>query len=278
MGGKIKLEISDHNFSGKISPQHELSILIGVGSLSYCIIDEQRQLLLLRDLDYSSSQALSDLFLQDEYLRQQYRSIRAGIASSIFTLIPNRLYNIAEKRAYLQQIVPIEDSVDIRTDEIPPLSVVNVYAEQRDILDIIRKYLPGSKIFHITTSILNGLLSQNTAAKGTTLFLHVHTGKLIVTLFQEKSLQFINLFNYQSAKDFLYYVMLVFDQFSLTPEEVTTYISGQLIKESEIYPLLHRYIRNLHFLPSPDFIKFGQKWKEQPGHFFFDLFSLTLCN
>ncbi|MDX1941996.1 MAG: DUF3822 family protein, partial [Saprospiraceae bacterium] len=253
------------------------SILIGVGSLSYCIIDQQ-QLVFLRDLTYSSPQALGDLFLQDEYLRQSYQHIRVGIASGIFTLVPNRLYNMAEKRAYLQQIVMIENTIDVRTDEVRSLSVINVYAEQREVLDTVLKYLPGSKIFHISTAILNGLFLQNMSSKGSMLFLHVHADKLIVTLLHEKSLQFINLFNYQSAKDFLYYVMLVFDQFNLAPEEITTYISGQLVKESEVYPMLHRYIRNLNFLPSPDFIKFGPKWKEQPGHFYFDLFSLTLCN
>ncbi|MBK7873861.1 MAG: DUF3822 family protein [Saprospiraceae bacterium] len=54
------------------------------------------------------------------------------------------------------------------------------------------------------------MLSQKYSRKGTTLLLHVIIGKLIWDLFQEKSLQFINLFNYQSAKDFLYYVMLRF--------------------------------------------------------------------
>ncbi len=278
MGGKIKLQISEDNIAGRINLQCELSILIGVDSLSYCIIDQQRQVLLVRECDLSGFKQLGDFFLQDEYLRQSYQNVRTAMVSPYFTFVPNRLYNTAEKRTYLQQISPLSNDMDVRSDEIKSLSVTNVYAIQRDRLDTVRKYLPNSKICHITTALLHGLLSKSKVDTGHSVHIHLNSSRLTMILLDGQSLQFINSYNYQSAKDFLYYVMLVFDQFKLNPEEIPAFVSGHLIKDSEIYPLLHRYLRQLNFISPPDFLNIGKNWKDQPPHLFFDLFSVSLCN
>lgn len=278
MGGKIKLQISETNFADRINPQCELSILIGMDSLSYCISDSQRQVLLIRECDLSGFKQLGDFFLQDEYLRQTYQNVKTVIISTIFTFVPNRLYNTAEKRTYLQHVTPLKEDMNVRSDELKLLSVTNVYAIERDRLDTIQKYLPGSKVFHVTTALLQGLLSKSSPEGGQVVHIHIHSGGMTLVLLDGKSLQFVNSFLYQSAKDFLYYVMLVFDQFKLNPEETPAYISGHLIKDSEIYPLLHRYLRKLDFISPPDFLNIGNIWNDQRPHFFFDLFSISLCN
>ncbi|HMO38718.1 MAG TPA: DUF3822 family protein [Saprospiraceae bacterium] len=276
MGRKVIFEIATDNIAGKVNPQCELSILVGMGSLSYCITDAQQQLLLLRDYDTSDFKVLGEFFLQDEYFRQSYRAIRIAVAAPAFTFLPARLYNPAEKTTYLQHLTATDREMAFRNDDIKTLAATNVYALRRDTVETLQKHLPGARIFHIATAITAGLLAHEAlAAHTTSLHIHIHEGKLFLLLLHKKELQFVNVFSYQSARDFLYYVMLVFDQFKLDPEETPAFIAGQLIKDSEIYPLLYRYIRQLQFLPMPAFIQNGDKLREP--HLYFNLFGVTRC-
>ena len=93
-------------------------------------------------------------------------------------------------------------------------------------------------------------------------------------LLKDGNLMFINTFQFQSSKDFIYYVLLLFDQFDLKQEEVNLMLSGQLIKDSEIYRLLFRYIKKVNFIQHPSFISFGPKMKTKPSYYYFDIFSL----
>ncbi|MFN7116397.1 MAG: DUF3822 family protein [Saprospiraceae bacterium] len=276
MGKKINFEIVEDQFVRQISPQNELSILLGVDSLSYMISSPQRQALLLRDFQLTDGQsAFLDLIAQDEYLHAAYRAVRIAAVSPFFTLVPERLYNPDEKSVYLQDMANISYAKDIRADELRTAQARLVYALPQEITNLVQKQLTGGQLFHAVTAFLSGLLHLGNAPATPTLYLHINSNWLLAALIEHKKLLFVNTFHYQNAKDFLYYVLLVLDQYNLTPEVTPTFITGQLIEQSEIYPLLRRYLRTLQFLPSPDFLQFGTKWQQQPTYFYFNLFGLT---
>lgn len=271
----VRLEIIEDQFSKYATNQNELSILIGMDSLSYIVTNANRDVLLLRECALAGT-ALGDFFLTDEYLRLSYKNIKAAIFAPTFTFIPDRLYNIAERQTYLQQITSFDTRMDVRADNLPAIKANNVYAVEPDRLDTVRKYTGGGKIFHATTALLQSLIAFN-EKRGRTVFIHVTDGKLILTLLEGANLLFSNVFSYQSAKDFLYYVMLIFEQFKLAPEEVAAYASGQLLEDSEIFQTVQSYLNKLSFLPLPHFLNFSQKWQQHQPHFFADLFGLTQC-
>ena len=271
----VRLEIIEDQFSKYTTNQHELSILVGVDSLSYMVTNPQHHVLLLRECTLAGT-PLSDFFLQDEYLRLSYQRVKAAISSPVFTFVPTRLYNPAERRAYLQQVATLTDDMDARADDLPTVKATNVYAIERNRLDTIRKFASSGKIFHAATSLLQHLLLIN-EKKGKRLFIHVYEGKLTLLLLENAHLLFVNEFSYKSAKDFLYYVMLVFEQFKLAPEEVPACATGQLVENSEVFQMVKRYIYRLEMLSLPPFLHFSEKWQQHQPHFFADLFGLAQC-
>jgi hypothetical protein len=194
--------------------------------------------------------------------------------SPTFTLVPERLFNPSERRTYLQEIATLNYEVEVRADALTSASAQLVYAAKHQLMDDISKELPNAKITHATTALIAGLLARQNVPTSPVLYLQIYPGWLVAVLIEGKNLLFANIFNYQSAKDFLYYVLLLFDQYQLAPEETPVYITGQLIENSEIYPLLQRYLRSLRFLPAPDSLRLGTKLKQQPAHFYFNLFSI----
>lgn len=275
---KLNFELVEDQFAKQISPQNELSILLGSDSLSYVITNPQRQILLLRDYQLTTNTGQVDYanaIEQDEYLRAAYRNVRVAAVSPLFTLVPERLYNPEEKRTYLQEIANLSYDKDIRTDELRAAQARVVYALPQNASSLMQKQWMSGQLFHAVTAFVTGLLRLVKTPTTPVLYLQVYAGWLVAALVEGKNLLFVNTFNYQNAKDFLYFVLLIFDQYKLTPEETPVSITGQLIEQSEIYPLLRRYIRTVQFIPPPDFLQFGAKWQQQPTYFHFNLFSLT---
>lgn len=278
MGKKLNFDLIEDQFAKQISPQNELSILLGVDSLSYMITNPQRQILLLRDYQLtpdSSQTEYANVVKQEEHLQAAYKKVHVAAVSPIFTLVPERLYNPTEKRAYLQEITSLSYDKDIRADELSVAQARVIYTLPQYLTSLVQNQWMGGQLFHAATAFVSGLLRRNSTSATPVLHLQIYAGWLVAALVEGKNLLFVNTFHYQNAKDFLYFVLLVFDQFKLAPDETPVSISGQLIEQSEIYPLLRRYIRTVQFLPPPDFLQFGTKWQQQPTYFYFNLFGLT---
>jgi len=273
---KPQVDISEDVFHRQMTAQSELSILVGMDTLAYLVTNAQRKVQLLRTYAIPTENGgLTDILEQDEFLKLPYQQVRAAVVSPIFTLVPERLYNPVERRTYLQEIAPLTYETDVRMDELSALQARLVYGAPNKTLDAITKQLPNAKISHATTALIAGLLARPNAPTSPVLYLQIYDGWLVAIVLEGKNLLFANTFHYLAAKDFLYYVLLIFDQYKLTPEETPVYISGQLYENSEIYPLLQRYVRSLRFLPAPDFLQLGTKLQQQPTYFYFNLFGMV---
>ena len=254
-------------------------------SFSYMVTDGQQQVLVLRDysLDEKASPeqrlaALPDLFSSDSFLRSTYRNIRIGYFNDGVTFIPARLFNPVEKKAYLEHLTTVGPEMQVRTDDLVHFGVKTVYLMERTAEDLLYRYFAGGRIFHQHSVFLSGLWETELSGEKDRLFVNVHAGSMQVVLLRGRQLGLANFYPYGSAKDFLYYLMLVFDQLKLDPEETPLFLTGHLIKDSEIYRLLYRYVRHLQFLNPPAFLKLGPKLSEHPRYFYFDLLSLVFCS
>ena len=102
------------------------------------------------------------------------------------------------------------------------------------------------KPIHATAYFFAKIWQKNKTGAG--IFLNIKQRQVHIVVFEGADFVFSNIFAFESANDFVYYILLVYDQFKLKPEIDPVYISGQVVKESEIYKLLYRYVRNIHML------------------------------
>lgn len=283
--GKIKLEIIEESFSRKLSTSYELSILLGMDSFVYMVNDGQQRVLALKDFSFEAPadpvQNLVDQLIlltgEDKYLRLPHRNIRIGLSNHKTAILPDRLYNEAENKVYLKELTKVTPDQEVKSDRLAALDAHSVYAVDHSLIDVLRRYFPGARVFNLSTALLLGFHKYAVMNPAYQAYVHVRPGELFICLFKGGDLQFANSFSYQSARDFLYFIMLVYEQFELQAEETPLFISGRLVKDSEIYKLLHRYVLHLSFLQPPAFFQFGPKLNNQPGYFYFDLFCLMLC-
>ena len=106
----------------------------------------------------------------------------------------------------------------------------------------------------------------------------MHSERFEVLVINSGKLTFYNTFAYQTAEDFIYYLLFVFEQLKLNPETANVELLGELEKSSAVYQLLYKYIRNIKFGARPDAFDYSFKITSLPKQYYYSLFSQFLLN
>ncbi|MEO1624792.1 MAG: DUF3822 family protein, partial [Bacteroidota bacterium] len=284
MGTIGRQELVDTKFSEQSTSVYNLSVLAGTDRLSYFVQDSQHTVILLRSYDFPErgpsndfAEKIRNVYLQDEWIRLPYKRISFGLLDPIATLVPGRLYQKGMERAYLEAMSQLADSDNLHADFVEPLGLYNAYRVPKGVQELIQKSFEGARLYHHHTALLLAFYKLAASRSGHRMFLNIRQQWVQIAVFDQRDLLFCNAFQFQSGKDFIYYVMLTFDQLGLKPEVVPVVLSGQITAQSENYRLLYRYIRHLTLVQKPDYLQFGSAFDQLPPHFFFDLYSLQLC-
>ena len=279
--GKISRQIVEDTYAKRQSTNQELSILIGMDSFAYIITGENREVEMIREFEIEATRIerivaeIQTIIDEDKPLNLPYKRIRMAYTGSIVTIVPDRLYDREKRPQYLQQLTQVEEHYEFRSDRLETIEAQNVYALEEELGVFLRTSYPGTLFFHLSTVLFNQLHPFTSNKNGYNLFVNVRGRNLNIFLFQKDTLVFSNSFQYQASKDFVYFIMLVFDQFELDSHKIPIYLSGQIIEQSEIYKLLFRYVKHIQFLPKLSTHRFGAKLQEIEPHLFFDLISLA---
>ncbi len=279
----ISFELTEPSFDKKKTTEYELSVLLGAYSLSYCIIDKTNRVLSVVKCDFPEdsedkgyADRLETVILRNVQLQQPYRTIYVGVFNLTSTLVPTRLYNEEENATYLEKMLPLTGEYEVRTDSLTTAGAEHVYALEDSLSKVLKSYFGGAEIIHSSTALYKGVRRLAQENEGKCIFLNVRQEAIQITFFDNGELVFYNAFTYSSSKDFIYYVMLIYDQFGLKPDTTPIHLSGELMEDSEVYHLIYRYIRHLKLVEPPEWIELSGQWVNRPQYWFYDLFCLGL--
>lgn len=274
----MTISYTDKGFSKATAQRATLSILLGVDSVVYGAIDGNGHLLHARFVTRLSgdtpglSSILRRVETVDPALGYGYADTRIGVDSFYLTLTPQRLVEAGQDRLFLQQQTPLPDDLYIGHTVVGDGQLRLSYgfpAALKVWLD--RRYATAAPLpFGAVLLDAAARLGPNTQR----LHLHVQDQRAHLTFYDEAQLFYHNRFPFQTAKDFLYYTLLIYDQFDLDPNEVPIYLSGTVLPEGELYRLLYRYVRHLHLAAPPEGVSFGEDWNPTTAHVFYPLLAM----
>jgi hypothetical protein len=194
------------------------------------------------------------------------------------TLVPQKLYKKEENWTYLSSLTQLSrEEVEVKADYIPALDAFHLFAVEKPLHSSLNELIKPPRLHHVSSGLLEGWARLAKEKDGPQIYLHVFDRFFLAAYFERSELIFANHFTFRTSKDFLYFTMLIFDQFRLAQEKVPVYMAGLILPDSEIYNLVHRYVKELHFLPAPTFLNFSPQFEVIPEHQYYDLFSLKLC-
>lgn len=272
--GVIRYDITEDNFAENKLPLCELSILAGVDSSSYLIVDDENQMNALRAVVHDKD---DEWWKEDDRLKHSYRKTRLAWLSERFTIIPARLYDGDKRRKYLSSLTSLKDSDAVLADAIPELDVFLVYALDGDKLSDWRRAFIGCRFYHLLTPILHQLALHNKQQLAPVVYAYFRDSLLVVVAIENGQLRFCNAFTCKAANDFLYFLLLAYEQCKWSPASVHLQLIGELTEDAAIYKLFYRYFKKMNFAKLPSEVANKKTNTEQlDEHIFYDLFSLQL--
>lgn len=275
---KHLFSFQDENLSTERAARGALHLIVGVDGLSVLASSAENQLLGLTAVQNTEKKAehqyfeadLQGILREQRLLAYSFGTVRAGIFVPMATLVPNRLFSPQDCSKYFQLLQPGKQEMIYGYEELSGFDCHLVWAAPQQFQYFTNRYQPR----HLAGILIRSFHTL-ASANGYSIFLNIRGHYAQITVFEQRRLVFYNTFEFNKPADLLYFVLLVFDQFRLNPEQVPLHVSGALLKDSDHYNILYKYIRNLEFLtPKKPAGLLPKGENTLPDHFWFDLLSL----
>lgn len=266
--------------SGAINTYGSSLLLLSENNyLTYCIINEDGQYELLREYKMTPGEKFTDfhrgILASDEYLGNAFKSVSIGISNKRMVLVPGVVFNREESVRYLESSAPVWSTDEVKADYLEKQDIHMVYAFRSVIYQAYRNAFPNMKLENALSSYIKQLETIISVHDlGYKVFVNALHDTLYIVVYRNRQLSYANVYEFSTAEDFLYYIMLIYKEFHLDPGSVPTYLSGKLDSNSTLHDLLKRYIREPAFieeLSEPTLVI-----DSLPAHVYFDLSSLDL--
>jgi len=268
------------------SENYKLSIQLSLDGFSFSIFNEaQNKFLSIESVVFHNVKnaenfctLFEDYFQNHSWLNLSFKRINILFESSNSTLIPTPLYDEKEKQNYTKLNFTLTDDQEIRTDKLANVDAYKLYSVPGQVIKLLNKLFPGYLIHsHAGILIESLLISNKNQPQYKRCFVNVRNSYLDIIITDGSKLLYYNAFNYKTKEDFIYYLIFVLDQLKLNPEEIELVLSGYIDKNSKLFELVYKYVRNVSFPQLAASYKYSYIFNDIPAHHYFNLLNLYMC-
>lgn len=272
------LHLKDEKFNPAQSREMELLIKITPKRISYAIVsDRENSLLLLYDAPIAQSveDDLSDLLINNDYLRLPFAKIKASVQTLNFTFIPLQYYTRDNMSGY-EQIIQASDDTKTFVSTINAESVNCVIALEMNTIAPLIGAFSLLRLLSQAEPLIQGGLKVKSALRDK-LVLQFNEDSFEVYAHIADKFVLYNLYAFENAEDFNYYLILVMQQLAIDADKTSIILAGDITTEDANYKRIEKYFSNISFADSSEFTTFSTHFNSIPKHKYFSLISLLLC-
>ena len=266
-----KTILADSSFdSNQISNLH-LSIELSYSSLSYCIIDTQKYRCLLLSSQKLETDNLLEIFSNDDYLSQNFKSKSISFVNFANTLVPFELYEKEDKENLFALNHELNDEV-LLEDNLRE-EIINLHAVPKLFFQTIKNILPEAALRSQSSILINNFTNLN--LKVETMFLYLKDSFVNIVVTKGKNLLFQNKFNYVTKEDLLFYVLFSIQELNFSNEDINTIVYGNVTEDE--FSILYDYIRNIKYGNKLKDISCSNEFNSIENHCYSILYRQFLC-
>ncbi|MDD4848735.1 MAG: DUF3822 family protein [Bacteroidales bacterium] len=282
----------DENLKEFNCNQNILSILYSQDGFSFAIYQKEKNKFLA--LEAQRINTLNKNIIGESFHRHLQAALKAEYENSLLatfkdhktvvnivanqsTLVPLSLFDEQQAASYLQlNYHQIEGSVKYEINNV--INAVCVYSVYESVIDFFKNTFSSIEIH----SLQNTLSSQFQKVdkknfEEIALYCYVEASQFFVNVFNEKKLIYSNQFRYQTSRDFVFYILSIYENLGLQPDTVPLIFSGDIFNDAEIWQLLWKYLRHIRYLKGNDSFSMSHTFNHFPPHQFFHLFNAVSC-
>lgn len=247
-------------------------------SIRYAIRDSRdNQLLLLFNQDIEADanmpESLRQLVREEEELLAKYRKISLLIRTPAFALRPESLETKDTDAEFLEFLFGLPYP-GARSEPLLQSGIKAIYHLPAELLGEIKSTFGPVEIRHSSAALLDHYFKLNSANGKSKVYAHLHQPFVELTLIKNGNLHYHNYFEFRSKEDLVYYILLLYEQWDLDREEIPLILSGDIMQDSSVYPLLYKYIASLQFARLPEALQCDEEYfGDLPLHRYVNLLS-----
>ncbi len=289
---QASVQYTDTEYNSEVHDKYRLSIQLRLDGFSFAIIDpERKQLMQLQDFKImkKSGQSVRDrwdhlqgYFLQ--FLNQQefhsatFQKTIISIDHKEYTLMPASLFSKGNENEQLLFNQSISYPFVSFSNTIPGTERKLISAIYKPLNIVLQDYFESASLQHSITVLQNEIYKAHKNKKlGQALYVYVSNHDMHLTAVDGEKLLMSNSFTFTSKEDFVYFILLAYDQLKINPEQDPIYFLGEISKSSPIYQICWQYIRHIHFISQTTGVFAGSSFDQMPIHQYYILIQSALC-
>lgn len=246
----------------------KLSIQVSLSGLSFCVIDTITSKIhtyqeLVFDTNLIIDEAIYKTFLEYPILKNKYDEVLVLHHNNLNTFVPKSLFDSESAASYLQYTNKVFENDDFVVDEILKFDMVNVHVPFTNINNLLLDQFATFNYKNSNSILVKKLLELSIGSVEKQIFAHVTATNFELVVVRNQELLFYNSFEYHTANDFVYYLLFTFEQLQLNPDTVLLQLLGNSTISDQTYKLAYKYIRNIEFLKTSNWVTSLDKTEEE---------------
>ena len=268
----------DEVFDAGKSSQYRLTIQFALDGLSYALLDTQSSRLIALECYHSEMLTDSHVLFRtlDQALEQKglnnkaFLSVTCIYDERINTLIPEPIFNDADKDKYLEFAFQIPDGYTIHSEKMASMPCFNVFVMPNTLKEKVLARWGNTTFTHSSTLFINSVTHD--PKQETQVFVNVRSHDFDMVILKEGHLLFFNNFKYDTKEDFAYFLLFAMEQNGLSRQETTVQLSGLILPSSEIIDLCRHYVKKPIFVDDPHVLQVSDALKDVPFQYYYTLY------
>jgi len=263
--------------------QTELSILINLDGFSFCIYAlPKKQPIVFQRFKFKEKATTPErllnkieyIFSENEFLKESFNKVTVVHQNELATLVPTVLFDENNLKHYLKNSVKVLPMDFISFEKNDTLDATTVYIPFVNVNNFLLNHYGSFEYYHCFSKLTELLKNEDLNSTKDKIYVHVNKNNFELLAFKSNQLKVINRFEFKTPEDFIYYILFVAEQYDFDTEDVQLTLLGDIIKESDLFDILFKYVRNIEFWTTN--IESKEGFKELPQHSNFILLNQHL--
>jgi len=240
---------------------------------SYLALINDKEIIQIQTLEHNSSD--SHNFSEDDFnsfssVLQEFTNFTVLYNAPKDTLIPTQSFDKSLAEKYIKFNFQSIDNETVLFDDIKNLDIVQVYTIKNPFLQFFNAKYPHCIIRNRKSALIEQVYQH--AAQNEHVYINTNNNSFDCIVIREKKLIFANTFTFNTAQNYIFYLMHTLKTLALNPETIQLYLSGSIESDSAIYNYIYKYVRHIQFIEKPEHIAY--KSDDLPFHYFYNLLIL----
>ena len=205
----------------EINNNYSLSIRVSSDGFSLSVLDQAGGVLVVREVSALLFQMQKDEIItlfetKMGVVPSDYSEVQLIVETDLYVFVPSPIFKTENIDDYFYFQHPKDKTQIVLFNRILNWDTVNVFSLPLEVNEALNKLFPDLAVAHQ----LSYFLSEKRKTKEDGIYIWVRPKVLDVVVLKSGMLSLINSFAYQTAEDFTYYVLNIFDQLKLDTETI----------------------------------------------------------